>query len=63
MKHITREQIIELRKSLLLTQKEFAERLGVAQITVSCWEAGSKHPGLRNQRKLRDLGNTIKSDG
>ena len=43
----------------MLTQGELAEKLGVALNTVSRWENGKAVPGLKNQRKLRDLGSTL----
>ena len=34
----------KLRMACGLTQKELAEKLGVAQCTVAFWEQGSKYP-------------------
>lgn len=34
------ERIKELRKTLRLSQSQFAKRLGVTQVTVSTWESG-----------------------
>jgi len=38
------DEIKRIRESLLLTQKEFAQKLGVAKLSVSCWERGLRHP-------------------
>ena len=40
----TKEKVLELRLSLGLTQKEFAELLGCRQQTVSEWEVGVYEP-------------------
>lgn len=47
--------IKKLRKKLLLTQREFAELLGVKLVTVSRWESGKFEPTMRVKRKLREL--------
>lgn len=54
------DDLKEARKKLLLTQKEFAELLGVSTQTVSKWE--------RNQRKPREtvfklMQNLVKTKG
>ncbi len=54
------DDLKEARKKLLLTQKEFAELLGVSAQTVSKWE--------RNQRKPREtvfklMQNLVKTKG
>ena len=46
------QDIRTLRKDLGLSQKKFAERLGVSRRTVAYWEKGKKQP---NQRKLEIL--------
>lgn len=38
------DEIKRLRESLLLTQEEFAQKLGVTRPTVSWWEKGLRHP-------------------
>lgn len=45
--------IKKLRNQLLLTQKEFAELLGVKLVTVSRWESGKFEPTMRMKRKLK----------
>lgn len=47
--------IKKLRNKLLLTQKEFADFLGVKLVTVSRWESGKFEPTMKTKRKLRDL--------
>jgi len=38
------DEIKKIRESLLLTQEEFAQKLGVTRPTVSWWEEGLRHP-------------------
>lgn len=40
------EEIKKLRKSLNLSQEDFGSILGVAQRTVSAWEAGNNEPSI-----------------
>lgn len=44
--------IRELRKALMLTQVEFAEKLGVQQPIISSWERGGHGPSLGSYKKL-----------
>ena len=39
------QRILALRRSLGLTQTQFAKELGVGQSTVALWETGNRHPG------------------
>lgn len=52
----SREQILELRVRLKMTQEAFAEHLGVARNTVARWEMGANLPrgpvGVRIVREL-----------
>jgi len=38
------DEIKRIRESLLLTQEEFAQKLGVTRPTISWWEKGLRHP-------------------
>lgn len=38
------DKIKRIRESLGLTQKEFAQKLGTAKLTISHWETGSRRP-------------------
>lgn len=49
------EQIRELRRSLSLTQQQFAERLGVSFVTLNRWENGQSRPSAMGISKLRGL--------
>jgi len=51
----TKAEIRKLRLSHRLSQAEFAEKLGVAPMTISRWELGKKRPRLVSQRKLDRL--------
>ncbi|MBW2562174.1 MAG: helix-turn-helix domain-containing protein [Deltaproteobacteria bacterium] len=51
----TKAEIKKLRLSKRLSQAEFAEKLGVAPMTVSRWERGVKRPRLPSQRKFDRL--------
>ena len=45
-----------IRKRLGLTQRQFAERLGVTLLTVHRWEAGKSQPQRMAMERLRELG-------
>jgi putative transcriptional regulator len=47
--------IRQLRERMILSQTEFAERLGVSNVTVSRWETGKSFPTIKIKRKLKDL--------
>ena len=38
------DEVKRIRESLLLTQKEFAQKLGVTKLSISYWEKGLRHP-------------------
>ncbi len=42
----------KLRKTLILSQTEFAEQLGVSFQTVNRWERGTHEPTIKAKRKL-----------
>ena len=50
-----KQDIRSIRESLLLTQEEFAEKLGVSFETVNRWENGHTEPSMRIKRKIRDI--------
>jgi superfamily II DNA or RNA helicase len=49
------EQIRDLRKSMSLTQQQFAELLGVSFVTLNRWENGQSKPSAMGLSKLREL--------
>lgn len=49
------EQIRDLRKSMSLTQQQFAELLGVSFVTLNRWENGQSKPSAMGLEKLRGL--------
>ena len=49
------EAIKLLRKKMLITQSELAEKLGVAFISVNRWENGHCEPTMKAKRKLATL--------
>ena len=49
------EAIKILRNKMLLTQTEFAKKLGVKFGTVNRWEAGAFEPTMKTKRKLAKL--------
>lgn len=49
------EAIKTLRKRMLLTQMELADKLGVAFISVNRWERGHCEPTMKAKRKLAPL--------
>jgi transcriptional regulator with XRE-family HTH domain len=50
------------RRSVGLTQKQLAEKLGVESITVSRWERGVTSPSLPRLRRIAELTETTVSD-
>lgn len=42
----------KLRKTLILSQAEFADQLGVSFQTVNRWERGTHEPTIKAKRKL-----------
>ena len=49
------EGILCLRKKMLLTQTELAEKLGGSFSTVNRWENGEHQPTMKLKRKLAPL--------
>lgn len=49
------EQVLAIRKELILTQSELAEMLGVSFATVNRWEKGHHEPTTKQKRALKDL--------
>ena len=49
------EQIIKLRKDLLLSQAELATLMGVSFATVNRWEKGHHEPTIKQKRALKEL--------
>ena len=50
-----RDYLKTIRKRLGIKQQEFAEMLGVTNVTLSLWEHKKKEMHLRNKRKLFNL--------
>lgn len=49
------EQIKFIRETLLVTQTELAEMLGVTFATINRWENGRFEPSIRQKRAIKDL--------
>jgi DNA-binding transcriptional regulator YiaG len=47
--------IKRIRDTLLITQVELAEMLGVSFATVNRWEKGHHEPTITQKRKIRDF--------
>lgn len=54
---MTPDKIRTIREKLRDTQAEFAERLGVAQSTVACWESGTRRPSGTACKLIQIVGN------
>lgn len=52
---MNKEFIKKIRTEKLLTQKEFAQRVGVSLFAVRMWEQGKRSPSLRHQRKIQEF--------
>jgi len=51
------ERLKELRYKLGLSQKEFAEKVGIHYMTLSKYESGKYHPSLRFLKKVEEVFN------
>lgn len=49
------ENIRQIRKSLQLTQKEFANKLGVSRSCVERWEVFNSEPDFSAMRKMKEI--------
>jgi len=47
--------IFELREKLILSQKEFADLIGVSRTSVVRWEGGYCDPTIKTKRKIKKL--------
>lgn len=55
----TGADIAAIRQKLGLTQKAFGEALGVAEATVSRWEADKRRPRFDDMERLNDLADKV----
>ncbi len=51
----TPQEIKDLRKSLGLTQEQFAWKIGVTSTVISRWERGESRPSPLAQKAINDL--------
>tara|TARA_R100000482_G_scaffold121985_1_gene68773 strand:+ start:13 stop:729 length:717 start_codon:yes stop_codon:yes gene_type:complete len=51
----TSELLIKIRKNELLTQKQFADKLGIARITAHYYEKGKRRPSGKIMDRLKEL--------
>ena len=51
---IKSRHIYNIRKRLILTQRELAKELGVSYDTVNSWEQGRRCVGSASERKIRE---------
>ena len=57
------EKVIEIRKSLSLTQQEYARLFGVHHMTVSKWERGDLQPNGYQLALMTEFREAVKKDG
>ena len=50
-----KENLVQMRKVLQLTQEDIAEKLGVTRQSVAKWEAGESIPDLDKCKQLADI--------
>ena len=50
-----KDAIKSIREDMLLTQEEFAQKLGVSFETVNRWENGRHKPTAKAQRRIKRL--------
>ena len=46
------DKIFELRKSMQMTQQQFADATGISQSAINFWENGKRHPRFEQLRKI-----------
>lgn len=56
---MTGAEIKEIRRSLFMTQQEFAKKIGVHLVTVSDWENGKRNPSLKHLKIITELKNGV----
>ena len=49
------EELKKIRQSSLLSQKSFAEELGVSYISVSRWEGGRTKPNWKGMKSIKEF--------
>ena len=50
-----KDNLVQMRKLLQLTQEDLAEKLGVTRQSVAKWEAGESIPDLDKCKQLADI--------
>ena len=55
MEYSSGENLKQIRKSLSLTQKQFAEKLGVSRSCVERWEVFNSEPDFATMRKMKEI--------
>ena len=53
--HASQYEVRSIRKSLGLTQKEFADLVGVSEFTVFRWESAVRRPSRKRTQAIRAL--------
>ena len=53
-------EIRDLRRALKLTQEEFANKIGVAQVTVARWETNAVKPSPLALARIKELASVVK---
>lgn len=53
--HASQYEVRSIRKALGLTQKEFADRVGVSEFTVFRWESAARRPSRKKTQAIRAL--------
>jgi DNA-binding transcriptional regulator YiaG len=48
------EKIKKIRQTLLMSQRDFANDIGISHITVAIWETGKVKPSLKYQRIIKE---------
>ena len=52
---MTKEQILQARRKLGLSQAAFAELIGVSLRAVKYWESGQRNPSKMAVKRIQDL--------
>ena len=50
-----KDNLIQMRKILQMTQEDIAERVGVTRQSVAKWESGESIPDLEKSKQLADI--------
>ncbi len=55
MEYDYQKMVVSLRKKLVLSQQEMAEKMGVSFASINRWETGRHEPTIKAKRKIIEM--------